>query len=48
MQQWIDLARYTGLQTRNSESLDASNSVEVSAIEGSSSEETNVNDVKNQ
>ncbi|XP_010692907.2 protein RETICULATA-RELATED 5, chloroplastic isoform X1 [Beta vulgaris subsp. vulgaris] len=47
-QQWIDLARYTGLQTRNSESLDASNSVEVSAIEGSSSEETNVNDVKNQ
>ncbi|XP_021732567.1 protein RETICULATA-RELATED 6, chloroplastic-like [Chenopodium quinoa] len=48
-QQWIDLARYTGLQTRSVESSpDVSDSVEASSIECSSSDETNVNDIKNQ
>lgn len=48
-QQWIDLARYTGLQTRKTESsLDASDSVEVSPIKCNGSDETNVNDINNQ
>lgn len=47
-QQWIDLARYTGLQTRSAEaSLEVSDSANCSAIECSSSEDTNVNDLNN-
>lgn len=48
-QQWIDLARYTGLQTKI-ESLpeEASDTANSSAIEHNSSDETNVNDIKNQ
>lgn len=48
LQQWIDLARYTGLQTRKTEaSLDASDSVEVSPIKCNGSDETNANDINN-
>lgn len=48
-QQWIDLARFTGLQTRKDEaSLEPSDPPNSSAIECSSSDDTNVNDIKNQ
>ncbi|KAH9606227.1 hypothetical protein KSS87_011088 [Heliosperma pusillum] len=58
-QQWIDLARYTGLQTRKVESLpeatdltidttiQASDSATCSAVERSSSDETKTNDIQN-
>ncbi|XP_074287160.1 protein RETICULATA-RELATED 5, chloroplastic-like [Silene latifolia] len=58
-QQWIDLARYTGLQTRKVESLpeasdltidasiQASESASCSAVDCSSSEDTKTNDIQN-
>lgn len=48
LQQWIDLARFTGLQTRKSESpsytLDSQN---LAALERNT-EETNVDEMENQ
>lgn len=48
-QQWIDLARYMGLQTRKIESsVEAPDSANCSTIECSTSDDTNANDIKNQ
>lgn len=50
MQQWIDLARYTGLQTRKSESpsFQISDSPSHAALECNNSEEANIDEIKNQ
>lgn len=50
LQQWVDLARFTGLQTQKSEppsyqTVDSSNHA---ALECSSAEETHIDEIKNQ
>lgn len=52
MQQWVDLARYTGLQTRKSESpsyqkTDSPSQAALEALECNSSEDANIDEVKN-
>ncbi|KAF4397793.1 hypothetical protein G4B88_017274 [Cannabis sativa] len=49
-QQWIDLAHYTGLQSRAKElpSLQNSDSPSHVALEGNTTEETNIDEIKNQ
>ncbi|KAL5568861.1 hypothetical protein UlMin_025436 [Ulmus minor] len=49
-QQWIDLARFTGLQSRKSESpsYQISDSTNTPAVECSNTEETNIDEIKNQ
>lgn len=51
-QQWVDLARYTGLQTRKSESpsyqkTDSPSQAALEALECNSSEDANIDEVKN-
>ncbi|PON83258.1 Protein RETICULATA-related [Trema orientale] len=49
-QQWVDLARYTGLQTRKSEtpSYQNSDSPSQTALECNNTEDTNIDEIKNQ
>lgn len=51
LQQWVDLARFTGLQTRKSEepSLQTPDSPNQAALEGcKTGEEATIDDIKNQ
>ena len=52
LQQWIDLARYTGLQTRKSESpsyqIPDSSLTNHSALKVNNTEDTNIDEIQNQ
>lgn len=50
LQQWIDLARYTGLQTRKSESpsYQKPDSPTPAALECNTTDDTNIDEIKNQ